>query len=208
MPANLQHPKSMNEPRLDLQADAHLFFDTLFSGCSVLDVGAGLGRSKARIRHNTVTTYDIDPQLTAHVDILSSTLPDLSVDIVTAFDVLEHVEDDVRFAQQLDWIARRALFLTTPNWHVNQCRSQYHFREYTPGEMVDFAELIWPRRELRLFGFYKDGQGGWFDAVPSDPDQWRTHKALKHGLLVLKWPPDRERIDAWFSDRAPARPTP
>src|SRR3990172_7790623 len=85
------------EQHLDLQADLHFFFDTLVAGKTVLDVGAGLGRSKVRIRHNRVTTYEPSKHCQNLVDICSPVLPEGLFDVVTAFEVIEHVQDDEKF---------------------------------------------------------------------------------------------------------------
>ena len=205
MPANLQRPKPPNysadlhDGRRDLQADAHFFFDTLFAGRSVLDVGAGHGISKERVRHNYVTTYDVDARLAPFVDHAGPEMPSGAWDVVTAFDVIEHVEDDVAFARALDARARDAVFFTTPNWYVHECRSTHHWREYTAAEMFSFALAIWPEELVRLCAFYKDRLGGWWEVLPRDA--WERHAGLKHGVLVLKSQRDRARLDVQFNDR-------
>lgn len=56
-------------------------------------------------------------------------------DLVTAIDVIEHVEDDAEFLYQLTRVARCAVFLTTPNYNISKCTNAYHVREYTPEEL-------------------------------------------------------------------------
>jgi hypothetical protein len=166
------------ERHLDLQADLHFFFDTLVTGKRVLDVGAGLGKSKARIRHNRVITYEPSPACRGLVDLAE--WPTAPYDVVTAFEVLEHVQDDAGFLRQLESLATQAIFLTTPNWHVAQCQSADHYREYTPDEFGGLIETVFPNRPVWLWAYYKDAEGGWVD----EPATWRTHRGLKHVALI------------------------
>lgn len=166
---------------LDLQADLHVFFNTLVHGKRVLDVGAGLGRSKARVTSNAVTTYEPSPYCRAYVD--TAVLPTTPFDVVTAFEVLEHVEDDLAFLRQLDALATQAIFLTTPNWYVARCQSDYHYREYTPDEFVTTLRIVWPRASIRWFCYYKNARGGW-----CQPVKILRVDALKFAALIDKSP--------------------
>ena len=181
VPANTKPVQAFTAERhIDLQADLHFFFDTLFMGKRVLDVGAGLGKSKVRIRHNHVTTYEPSNACRALVDL--STLDDTTppYDVVTAFEVLEHVENDLGFLRQLAALATQAVFLTTPNWHVAQCQSADHYREYTPEEFAGLIETVFPNHPVWLWAYYKDAEGGWVD----EPAPWTTHRGLKHVALI------------------------
>lgn len=206
MPANKHIPHAfdysddLSAGRQDLQHDCHMFFDTLFANCTVLDVGAGLGVSKSRIRHNKVTTHDIDTRLAHLVDVVGD-LPATAYDVVTAFDVIEHVQDDVGFLADISFRAARALFLTTPNWVISKCQSTHHWREYTSDELIDLAtgRGEWDPAQLRLFAMKKDQWGAWFDLVPQK--EWSGHLGLKHGLLALRELEDAKRIDRFMEDR-------
>jgi len=65
--------------------------------------------------------------------------PDAAFDMVTAIDVIEHVEDDKGFLGHLLRIAKRYVFISTPNWFDSGCQNPYHVREYTPAE---FRKLL------------------------------------------------------------------
>jgi hypothetical protein len=185
-PANTKPVQPFTAERhLDLQADLHFFFDLLIQGKTVLDVGAGLGKSKARIRHNRVTTYEPSEHCRDQVDL--AVLPVTLFEVVTTFEVLEHVKDDIGFLQSLDALATQAIFFTTPNWHVAQCQSAQHYREYTPKELVALVTQVWPTSRIFWLAYYKDAEGGYVE----QPGAWFAHMGLKHVILVDKaLPPD------------------
>jgi len=173
-----------SEQHLDLQADLHFFFDTLVSGKSVLDVGAGLGRSKARIRHNTVLTYEQSKHCQGLVDICGSDLPRGPFDVVTAFEVIEHVAEDEGFLYELNYRAIQAIFLTTPASNAERLRWLVH--------------RVWEFRVTRWFSFHKDAEGGWCEMIEQG-------MAVDRKLLVIvsKTLSDHElsRIDAMYRGR-------
>lgn len=186
-PANTKPVQPWTAQRhLDLNADLHHFFDWLVVGKTVLDVGAGLGKSKARIRHNRVMTYDPSPHVAEHVD--HSFLTPLALagatpfDVATAFEVIEHVEDDREFCATIDLLASQAVFLTTPNWEVARCQSADHYREYTHAEWEELICTVWPVARYWWGAFYKDAEGG-FCLLHSAAD-FRHHRGLKHLALV------------------------
>ena len=122
------------------------------AGRSVLDAGCGLGLGLDILRcaASDAQGQDLDPRLArdgVHIGGLD-TLPSKSFDLVVSIDVVEHVEDDRAFVRQLARIARKAVFLTTPNWTVTRCTWPYHLREYTPRELVS---LLSPLGKVQLF---------------------------------------------------------
>lgn len=173
---------------IDIQHDLHRFFDWLVFGKRVIDVGAGLGRSKHRIRHSRVTTYDPSPYVVEHVDCAFLTPLALAgatpFDVATAFEVIEHVEDDRDFCATLDALASQAVFLTTPNWHVARCQSADHYREYTHAEWEELVCGAWPRARWWWGAYYKDAEGGWCELLSARA--FREHDGLKHLALVDK----------------------
>jgi 2-polyprenyl-3-methyl-5-hydroxy-6-metoxy-1,4-benzoquinol methylase len=142
------HEQTGTKGREDLQSGWHSFFGNGFRHQSILDVGAGLGHSKGRLatNGNHVTTLDNGPDLPVdlHSDVVD--LADASFDVVTAFDVIEHVDDDFGFVAQLLRVARTAVVLTTPNIWVSHCDNPYHIREYSPALLLDllftFPDII------------------------------------------------------------------
>lgn len=196
-PANARPVQEFTANRhIDLQHDLHHFFNWLVSGKRVLDVGAGMGRSKYRIRHSKVTTYDPSPHVAGQVDLTllpPATAPDY--EIVTAFEVIEHVKQDRAFCAVLDAHAREAIFLTTPNWQVARCQSADHYREYTHAEWEELICGAWPQAHYWWGAYYKDAEGGYCDLLSARA--FRQHTGLKHLVLVDKGLTEDER--AWLA---------
>ncbi len=125
---------------------------------TVLDAGCGLGHGIDIMREApaTVQGQDLDPRLAKdHIRVCPITeIPDKSFDVVTNIDVIEHVEDDHEFVRQLARIARKAIFITTPNWTASRCHWPYHVREYTPRQ---FTALLAPLGRITLFKGVPEG---------------------------------------------------
>lgn len=178
------------EQHLDLQADLHFFFDTLVTGKTVLDVGAGLGKSKIRIRHNRVTTYEPSEHCRECVDVCAPCLPWEVFDVTTAFEVIEHARDDEQFLRELDLRAKEAVFVTTPASNA--------------GRLRDLVATVWESCAVREFSFHKDAEGGWCEVITRG-----THVDRKLLVLVSKNLTQKEldRIDAMYAGRSWALPT-
>lgn len=122
------------------------------AGKTVLDAGCGLGSGLDILRGAALHAegQDIDARLAGsdiHISDLAS-IESKSFDVVVSIDVVEHIEDDTAFVHHLGRIARRALFVTTPNWTITRCTWPYHLREYTPRE---FKALLSSVGDVRLF---------------------------------------------------------
>ena len=120
--------------REDCQQGWQEFFGRAFRGASILDVGAGLGLSRARLSvgGNTVTTHDVAAVSEVDLRCPLSEIPAESFDVVTAFDVIEHVADPFEFLRELSRIARQAIVVTTPNVWKWRCANKFHIREFSP----------------------------------------------------------------------------
>lgn len=118
----------------------YAFIADLVEGQSVLDVGCGSGEGLKVLssRATYALGIDLDERLRrpdVNVEIKSvADMPDKSFDVVVSLDVIEHVEDDRAFLAELFRVARRAVFVTTPNYAMSFNRNPYHVREYTPRE--------------------------------------------------------------------------
>lgn len=129
------------------------------AGCSVLDVGCGLGKGTDILREVAAHAdgQDLDPQLAQLGAIAQplSAFASKSYDVVVSIEVVEHVEDPPAFVAELARIARKGFFITTPNWTASRCTWPFHLREYTPKE---FYDLLAPTGEVELMKLASDGE--------------------------------------------------
>lgn len=121
------------------------------AGKSVLDVGCGMGEGLEVLasRAASVMGLDLDPRLECPRIIIGdvAAVPSKSYDVVTAVEVIEHVESPEAFVYDCSRIARHGVFLTTPNWTFDRCTWPFHLREYTPRQ---FARLLSGSGEVTL----------------------------------------------------------
>lgn len=123
----------------------YTFMAGVVEGQTVLDVGCGSGEGLRVLSQHAshALGIDLDERLQrsdVNVEIKSVVdIPDKSYDVVVCFDVIEHVEQDQAFLAELFRVARKAVFVTTPNYAMSFNRNPYHVREYTPRE---FARLF------------------------------------------------------------------
>jgi SAM-dependent methyltransferase len=120
------------------------------SDLDIYDVGAGAGGFLGPLaRFGTVTGFDDSPELVAfcHERGFTDTVlaglpalgvPDASADLVTLFDVIEHIEDDVGALREVRRVLRPGglVFISTPAYQVlyaNNDRVAHHQRRYTAG---------------------------------------------------------------------------
>jgi len=107
-------------------------------GKTVVDVGAGTGYGVCLLREagaDFVIGIDPNPFPPYVLKGEGEDLPEDLCDWVICIDVIEHVQDDVKFFQHLLKVARIGLFLTTPNYNVYHADNESHIREYTPEEL-------------------------------------------------------------------------
>jgi SAM-dependent methyltransferase len=142
-----------------VQAEAYFLVLNRFveDKSSVLDVGFGLGYGMIilSIKAGRVHGIEVDPKALKHgqetqlgrnprlaslslFDGMNVPFEDGAFDIVTCVDVLEHVEDYDRFLREVLRVARKGVFISTPNR-----RSEYTNFDGTP-------KNYWHRREWRL----------------------------------------------------------
>lgn len=163
----------------DLQRVWHEFAAELYAawrpGTTLLDLGAGVGRSKDRlsVAGLRVTTHDIERSRMLCVDMIAD--PERirgTWDVVTAFDVVEHATDPQRFLAAAWRLARWELFFTTPN--VVASPAPWHWTLDELREMVriyDRDPVIYCRR--------KDAEHEWIEPGAT-PD------AVAFGLRLRK----------------------
>jgi 2-polyprenyl-3-methyl-5-hydroxy-6-metoxy-1,4-benzoquinol methylase len=123
---------------------------------AILDVGAGTGMlAEALTRFGRVTALEAAPEALAHLErrkgltivrgfLPNRNLPRGAYDLVTGFDVLEHIEDDRSAMADIADVLRPGgiLLLTVPAhprlWSDHD-EIHDHFRRYRPGEVESLA---------------------------------------------------------------------
>lgn len=139
-------PNNISSGREPCQMGWYSFIATKYcQNASVIDIGAGMCDGIKLMRTlgpSSVTGQDIDNKL-KHLDdqlIIDdvANIPDKSYDYVTNFDVIEHVINDLEFFNNLTRIARKGVFITTPNYSRSKAQNHCHCREYTIPEFVNY----------------------------------------------------------------------
>ena len=167
------------EVRADLQHGWHAWVGSLCHQRSILDVGAGIGMSRERMSTfgNTIALQDIAPGLAVDYRIPVSEFEMSSFDVVTCFDVLEHVVDDVQFVNDLVRISRRWVVITTPNYAISKAWNPHHCREYT-GE--EFLALLSPYHVQSLWGGNSTGT----ERALLSRTEFREHRWPSHAVIL------------------------
>jgi hypothetical protein len=170
--------------RWDLQGAWQTWFGQQVRSATILDVGAGLGRSRTRLESgsNLVALQDIGPGLPVDHACPVEALPSSFAEHVTAFDVLEHVVDDSRWLAELGRLATQSVFLSTPNVWVSRCGNPYHVREYSPPLLVERLRDVWP--DARVRRFVLEGTGLSARVRETGADEWLLTEAPNLGVWI------------------------
>ena len=141
----------------------------LVSG-TVLEVGSGEGYGIIELapkadHYIAVDKYntDISDELKKenNITFIQAEVPPLkgiednSVDFVVTFQVIEHINDDEMFLQEIHRVLKPGgkLILTTPNSMMSLTRNPWHTREYTPAQMGKVLKSSFDNYELKgVFG--------------------------------------------------------
>lgn len=186
----------MGDGRGDFQKVWHEFVGDCFHNKTILDVGAGIGLSKARLAkgHNEVTTQDVERSLLGKVDLIEEIrFVEGLWDIVTAFDVIEHVPNAPRFLVELERLAAEGVFFTTPAY-----RMYPHPWHFTPDTLESFAYHV--GASLRFFARYKCGDQDTIEEITrqrffDDPNIYA------HGIYIEQVSRQQEETDPCPNDR-------
>lgn len=137
-------------------------------GKSVIDIGCGnaygtafmaskcteikgLDYSLETVNQNIEQYKDITNLSFKQCTIPPINLPDASVDVVTAFQFIEHIKPRKEFLKEVYRILKPGgvLLLTTPNVKTSLARNPFHVHEYTFAEMDREVKSIFDSFELR-----------------------------------------------------------
>jgi 2-polyprenyl-3-methyl-5-hydroxy-6-metoxy-1,4-benzoquinol methylase len=132
----------------------------------VLEVGCGEGRGVPLLTTRAKSFTAIDKLEDVMRDLqakypsgkfLSMNIPpftqleDNSYDTVVSFQVIEHIEDDVLFLNEIHRVLKPGgiALITTPNRSMSLSRNPWHIREYLPEQLRSLAATIFPIVELK-----------------------------------------------------------
>jgi len=98
----------------------------------------------------------------SNVKFIQSTFPpfigieDSSFDFVISFQVIEHIEDDTKFVQEIFRVLKPGgkFICTTPNIKMSLSRNPWHIREYTIAELFNLLKKFFPTVDTK--GVYGD----------------------------------------------------
>lgn len=138
----------------------------LVAGRRVVDAGCGEGWGTQTLADVALAVVGLDysadaiavccqrwrkPNLTfRQFDLTRAESLGAQFDVVTNFQVLEHMHDDRAFLQALKRLVAPGgrLLLTTPNRLKTFSENPYHVREYTAPELRQLLERVFPQVEL------------------------------------------------------------
>lgn len=126
--------------RWDTQWGWYDYVRDIIKGLTLLDVGTGLSKIKERLPECAVTTHEVSEQCPADIHGDLARVEPKSFDVVTCFDVIEHVVQYGHLTWNMVRIARKYVFVTTPGVECTENKSPYHFHEFHPWELVQLFE--------------------------------------------------------------------
>ena len=141
----------------------------LISG-TVLEIGSGEGYGITELALKSEKYIAIDkfvPSISQNlknennVEFIQMNVPPLnkiadnSVDFVVSFQVIEHIQNDEKFVEEIFRVLKKdgKMILTTPNILMSLSRNPWHFREYNPFEMNEILKTSFTNIEVKgVFG--------------------------------------------------------
>lgn len=135
----------------------------------LLEVGCGEGRGIDLLMQNakSYTAIDKIEEVVAKLKakypagkFLSGNIPPLShfadnsFDSVVSFQVIEHIQNDHLFLNEIQRVLRPGgkAWITTPNRPMSLSRNPWHIREYTGNELLNLARKMFSEAEMKGIG--------------------------------------------------------
>lgn len=132
----------------------------------MLEVGCGEGRGVATLIEYSKSFTAVD-KIGEVIDQLQKKFPqgkfirmnippldglsDNAYDSIVSFQVIEHIENDLLFLQEIHRVLKPGgvALLTTPNRKMSLSRNPWHIREYLPNELAALAKQVFKHVEMK-----------------------------------------------------------
>ncbi len=154
----------------------------------LLEVGCGEGRGVEILLPHAEGYLGID-KIQEVIDMLKAKFPkvefqqavippfhgieDNSFDTVVSFQVIEHIENDKLFLEEIYRVLKPGgkAIISTPNINHTLSRNPWHVREYTPQQLIDLSKSIFDKVEAK-------GVGG-------TEKVWKYHQANRESVQKI-----------------------
>lgn len=133
----------------------------------VLEIGTGSGYGVDFIAPHATKFITIDKvlpnidnlEIPSNVEMVRATVPpipaaDDTYDFVVTFQVIEHIEEDTTFVEEIYRVLKPGgtLIVSTPNAPMSLTRNPWHVREYTTATLRALLEVNFPASSIEEWG--------------------------------------------------------
>lgn len=135
----------------------------------VLDVGMGCGYGSFILSKKAKEVIGIDDSKEAveyakqnwaaenikHINGNALQIGDFMVDVTVAFEIIEHLKDDIDFINYIKDLSKKYIIISVPHISVPLTKSSWHWRHYTNEDITNlFVDENWivERLENPIFG--------------------------------------------------------
>ncbi|MBD8487732.1 methyltransferase domain-containing protein [Echinicola sp. CAU 1574] len=135
----------------------------------LLEIGCGEGRGVEELRGNVNSYHGIDkigeviqnlenkyPDVQFEQAVIPplNTVPSDHYDTVVSFQVIEHIENDRLFLEEIYRVLKPGgqAIISTPNIRHTLSRNPWHVREYTGKELIDLCEKVFDKVHAKGIG--------------------------------------------------------